>query len=308
MIAQDLQADLRAVLGSCKDDLTFRRLTDGITLLANAGEGMWDGLVGQMTISVDETTRGVTFPRDVLTPLQVNLDGQTTFPRDKYFRYHVNGPGSQYLDWSNIMWDDMGEHPVYREPSELTTVRVESDNALDDGKELTISYTTTDDREYTHTFTLDNAVAPVSSFSLLKINRVAKDVTVGEVKIYYVDPVDTLAGWYASDETDPMYRRVRLNAESSIELIYRRRTREITSWQSYIPIENKLAVIQAVRSVHYRYQMDLAKAMDFEMDAVRLLQQEQNVRNINNAIGGPQVLNYSSNNNERLFGPRTYRR
>jgi len=301
MIAKDLSDDLKVVLSNCSESLIFRRLTDAITMLANNGDGNWDGLVGQMTIAVDGFSGHVTFPRDVLTPLQFNLDGCPTFPRDKYFKYHTNGPGSRWLDASSVAWDDVGQFPVFREASEDTAIIVESLNAADDGKEMTVWYFDSEDRESSQTFTLSSSAAQTSSFTLKRISRVAKDNTVGDVKISYVLPEVTLAGQYAGDETDPQYRRVRLRATNSIELIYRRRTRDITSWESYIPLENRLAVIQAVRSVYYRYNMDIERALQYEADAVRLLQQEQYVRNINNSPIGPQVLDYSSESNDRLF-------
>lgn len=302
MIAKDLQADLKVVLQNCSEDLIFRRLTDAVTLLANSGNGQWDGSIGQMTIEVDRVSGCITLPRDVLTPLQINLDGHTTFPRDKYFKYHFNGPGSNYLGATTKAWDDVGEFPVFREPSEPTTIRIESDDPLDNGQEITVFYFDTDDREYSHTFTLDSDTPQVSTFTIKRISRVAKDHTAGEVFLYYTTP-ELLAGWYAADEVDPMYRRIRVNAQTSVELIYRRRSREITSWESYIPLENHLAVIQAVRSVKARFDMQMEKALQFEADAVRLLTQEQNVRDVNSPVG-PQVLDYSSENNDTLHGWR----
>ena len=77
----------------------------------------------------------------------------------------------------------------------------------------------------------------------------------------------------------------------------------------YIPLANKMAVIQALRSIKYRYENNLAMALDAEQDAFRLLDAEQNVRNINNSPVSPQIQDFSTKFEARLWsGSRGYSR
>ena len=128
------------------------------------------------------------------------------------------------------------------------------------------------------------------------------------MKLYeYVGSVaSTLIGWYYPDETEPQYRRIRVSASRSVTMRYRRKNLDLTSENDYIPLENPLAVIQAARSVAYRYRGMIAEAQAAQMDAVNLLEEEQDARNINNSPVAPQVLNYSSYNDERLHSGDLY--
>lgn len=299
MLYEDIKDDAKLVFGDCDGPLLRRRVKEAIDVLANSGDGTWDGLIGEMTICSDSICGTVTLPRDVLKPLSINIDGCPTIPRDKWFEYHLNGTGSNFSSWRGA-WDDRGTFPVCREPAQPTTLKLSITAPQDTNKEITIRYLDTDDRERVHTFIADILNPPVTSFQVKRITAVSKPLTVGDVRLFYMEPIETLAGWYYPDETAPEYRRIRINASNSVQIIYRRRTIDITSDKSYIPLRSKMALMQALWSIKKRYQGDIQAAQAAQADAIMLLEQDQYVRAITNSPIGPQVLDYSSDVNERL--------
>ena len=302
MLYEEIKDDAKLVLGDCDGPTVKRRVTEAIEILANMGDGTWDGMIGEMTVCVDNHCGEVTLPRDVLKVLSLNVDGCPTFPRDKWFQYHLNGPGTNFRDVSSA-WDEGMETSVIREPWQgPTIIAIESESAEDDDKEFTVFYDDEDDRRQSATFQLNSATTPTSDFKVKRIHSVHKDETQGHVKLFYNEPEPTLAGWYYPDERSPIYRRVRVRASNSIQIIYRRRSMAITNDKDYIPLRSKVAIMQALWSIKYRYQGELQKAVQSQQDAYQLLEQDQYARQVTNSPVGPQVLDYSEWNNERLKG------
>lgn len=299
MLFKDIKDDAKLVLGDCDGPTLKRRVTEAIDILANMGDATWDGMIGEITIAVDNFCGTVTLPREVLKPLSINIDGCPTFPRDKWFEYHLNGPGTKFRD-IEAAWDEGMEVSVIREPEEMTELSFESQTVNDDGKTITIFYDDEDDRRQRETITLDFASPPETSFKIKRIHEVVKDETEGWVKMFYILPSPTLAGWYFPDERAPLYRRVRVRASNSIQMIYRRRSKEIIDDESYIPLRSKTAIMQSLWAIKYRYQGELQKAVASQQDGYQLLEQDQYARQVTNSVIGPQVLDYSTWNNERL--------
>ncbi len=308
MLVRDILDDCKEVFGQCPNAMLYRRLSQAVRMLANSGGTLWDGLIGYMDIAVDTNTSTVTLPRDVLTPIQVNFDDRPTFPRDRWFEFHVNGVGGGTALEYNGAWDDKGFYPTMRTLSATVQLTAIS-SGVETGKTITIFGKDADDREISETLTLNFVTAPVTVKSFKQIDRIDKDVTTNVLKLYeYISGSPaTLVGWYYSNETDPQYRRIRVSASTSITMLYRRRTVDLTSEDDYIPLENPLAVIQAARAVHYRYRGMIAEAQAAQKDAVSLLEDEQDSRNVNNSTVAPQVLNFSSYNEESLYSGDTYR-
>lgn len=294
MIVADIKDDAKYALGNCSDALLYRRLTEAVELLANSGSGMWDGMIGSMTICVDNVNGCITLPRDVQTPIQLNADGCPTFPRDKWFQYHLNGPGSTKHQFSGAFDVKGGDFATFREINTPQPIEVESETVADNGKTIIIAYYDEDDREQQEELTLNIASYPVTTGNVKSIRWVRKAVTERPVKLNTTLAVPYVLAWYYPDEVNPLYTRIKVNARRSVEMIYRRKNVKIASDLDYIPLRNKLAVIQALRAVRYRYEENIAKALDAESDAIRLLDQEQNSRNVNNSPVGPQIQNLST--------------
>lgn len=306
MIVSDIKQDARETLGNCSDDLLYRRLTEAVDLLANSGSTLWDGTIGQMTICVDDLNGCITLPRDVLTPIQLNSDGNPTFPRDQWFQYHLNGTGTTDFQYSGAFDFKGSEYPTFREIAESVKLEFRSEVVTDDGQEIRISYYDENDRVTGETLTLNFTNPPLTQGKVKQVRWIHKPITSQSVQLWTTGSSPIMIGWYYPDEQDPQYSRIKVNASKSIELIYRRKNTVVRSDYDYIPLRNKLAVIQALRSIRYRYEENIAKAIDAESDAVKLLEQEQNARNISNSPVGPQIQNTSSYDAESLWDDTYY--
>lgn len=299
MLYKDIKDDAKIVFGDCDGPLLRRRVKEALDVLANTGDSTWDGLLGEMTICVDPVCGQVTLPRDVLKPLSITIDGCPTFPRDRWFQYHLNGPGQRWGAFSGA-WDDKGFFAVCREPSEATRLRISAEAEQDDGKTITLDVINEDGIEERLEIVLDGAGDVDTTVLVKQVLRVNKGVTTGIVNLFYLDPVLTLAGLYYPDEKNPQWRRIRVRAQSTIGILYRRQTREILSDEDYIPLNSKMAVMQALWSIKKRYQGDIPGAQAAQQDAQLLLEQDQYARQVTGTPVGPQVLDYSYQNNERL--------
>lgn len=304
MLVSDIEADASAVIG-CDGTTLLSRLSEAIDILANSGDGNWDGLVGTMDIAA--TGGVVTLPRDILKPISINVDGIPIFPRDRWFEFHVNGPGGQTTNYAPA-WDDRGTYQFIRDIETASNLKIVASSSTDNAVVVKFWYVDEADHEQTLDYTINYAAPTTTALSskVMDLRKFWKPVTAGNLSVYSVDGsgVETLVGYYYADEKTPYYRRIRIPSwdQEGITMIYRRATRELRSTSDYIPLKSKMAVIQALWSVKYRYQGNIEKAHEAQMDAVMLLEQDQFVRAITNSPVGPQVLDYSSDVNERLRG------
>lgn len=105
MKAVDLYQDAKEILGTCDPATFYQKLTDAIQVLANKGN--WDILTQWVDICACSGGRTITLPREIDTPLSVNVDGHPLYFRNVWAEYHLNGLGScQPTPWT---WDDKGD-------------------------------------------------------------------------------------------------------------------------------------------------------------------------------------------------------
>lgn len=110
MIVEDLMEELKEVLGECSQDKMFSRLTNAITILAK--KGRFDLLTGYVDICAHSDGKTICLPREIETPLAVNINGGPVYFRNKWFEFHMNGPGSNCAE-SPWTWDDRGYFPTF---------------------------------------------------------------------------------------------------------------------------------------------------------------------------------------------------
>lgn len=107
MLALDVKDQAIEILGTNEDDVVLARITEAIERLSI--EGQWDALVGYCDICAGPD-RCLTLPSSIETPLAVNIGGRPARFRNKWFEFHLNGPGSgtcgARCDWT---WDDRGD-------------------------------------------------------------------------------------------------------------------------------------------------------------------------------------------------------
>ncbi len=225
--AGEALSEVKKVTAICDDTEAYNLLNEVIQELSNTG--LWSPQVGYMDICTDESE--ITLPDDVEVPLAVNVGGRPAEFRNKWFEFHLNGPGSdcneQCCNWG---WTDKGMFPTFRsikQPSTLvaypqqveaagTQIRVygyqvdangnqqwvmtpDNNGVLQDGCPIDVIYGT-----------------PVNStITFARITRVSKPITNGFVQLQANDPGSTtgitLLGLYRPGETEPSYRRIKVS-------------------------------------------------------------------------------------------------
>jgi len=121
MLVSEIMPEARKVLGRCDEETVLERLSDAVTVLANKAEV--DGILGYADICTTSDGCFLTLPREIDTPLAVNVCGRPAVFRNKWYEFHLNGLGTgSMVPWA---WDDTGWWPVFMDiinPAELIAV------------------------------------------------------------------------------------------------------------------------------------------------------------------------------------------
>ncbi len=302
MIVRDIINDLKSseVLGSCQDSYVFDRLTDAQKLISNMG--IMDPAIGVMTLCVQDGC--VTLPDDVDTVLSVNQGGFPTLMRDEWFRYHVNGPGDEcWQPWNYT--DFLGRVCTYKDPSAAVALIAQVESPKDSGKELRVfGWDENNTRIYTpnangdmqdgflvptvYGFSQPNPEAPL----VVRIDRIQKAVTSGFVRLIAVNldgTPNTQIGYYRPEETNPSYARIRVADRNWIKIKYRRRSFDIRSESDWVNVDNREALVLAVKAVQARRRNALQLASQLEAEASRILTSEVEAHETP-AMSAPQIV------------------
>lgn len=111
MKVSEILKDVQEATGLCDQATIFRRISDALTVLAN--KNYYQCLTGFVDICTTTDGRQVTLPREIETPLAVNIGGHPTIFRNSWHEFHVNGMGSLTpTDWS---YNDNGFFPVFQD-------------------------------------------------------------------------------------------------------------------------------------------------------------------------------------------------
>lgn len=300
MIFSDVYVQARAVFGNCDFPTVCAKTSDAINLLRTKAPG-WDAMMAEMTICNCQGT--VTLPRDVETPVALATNGIPSIARDKNYIYHINGTGPRQCFWASPRyWDDCGEAPTFRDILTPSVVIAEPVSASDNGKSFIIFGTDafnaplrTINADGTSSdgllLPMNASPAIASPIPVLRISRIVKSVTNQFVNLWSVDPATnqrTLLGAYAPDETEPNYRRIRVQCKSSVRFRYRRRFWGVTNLNDFIPLDSKIALVLACKAIKAYENDQPAQAEAYEQQATRLCNEEQRTRNAQSGIG-PQV-------------------
>lgn len=222
----DIQEAIEAVLGTCSDAEFYSKMNEAVEELANTG--LWDPLVGNMDICTDGCQ--ITLPDDVEVPLAINIGGHPADYRNKWFEFHLNGPGSECCGQSaGFNWTDKGDFPTFRDLIKPSTISAfpEQTEALgtvirvygyDENEKWIMSPDLTgvlqDGFEVSVIFGLGGGLP--STQKIKRITRVSKPVTNGFVKLVGNDSGETttgqtLLGLFRPNITDPLFRRITVN-------------------------------------------------------------------------------------------------
>lgn len=311
ILVKDIHQEIQRVIGTCDDQAFYERLTEAQELLANLSN--WDPLVGSMDICTCE--RIIVLPDDVEMPLAVNIGGQPADFRNKWFEFHLNGPGSDCCaigcGWN---WADSGEFPTFRTIKCEAKIYAYSD--MDEGMATSIrvfGYSKTDKWIMSpdcNGVLQDGFDVPVlfglgagipAAYQIQRITRVLKPATRGFVKLVALEEGcdhSVLLGYYRPNEQTPSYRRIVLNGAynicrfldtcapqmSWVRMKFRKKTFKITSMDDVIFLHSVTAIKMAVQAIK-KYENDLIdEYVKYKAEAKKALMEEQATRSGPNQI------------------------
>lgn len=240
----DIKSDVEEVTGTCSPEVNYRATTKAISLLANSG--LFDPLVGVLDFSISGSYF-ISLPRDVKTPIKININNNPAFARSRLFEFGMNTDGSVDGEESDWSWSDRGYSVIQNEDHLPGQVNALATNGDDDGKTVKIIGKDADGITRTESITM-LAVDPVPSDTIFSsIEAVVKDETVYEVFLRV--GTDNIAQYYP-DEEEPKYRVIKLSKTGvACRMIYRKNTFKIVSDDDIIPLHSEMAVVMAVDAV-----------------------------------------------------------
>lgn len=310
----DIAQDAKRILANCDDATLFNRLNYVVELLAN--ESDWDPLIGLVDITTASDQKVVTLPREVETPLAINIGTSPAQARNRYFSFHLNGPGDEARETCAFYWDDKGDYPLVEDPTEPVQliaflehpddnnaslwvygydesnrwIRTEIDGEMVDGYPVPTAYG----------YAVPNPTAP----KIARIMRVRKSVTKGYIRLTSFDigsTTGTLIGDYAPDETEPNYRRIHLTrATGWVRVLYRRSVFKLKSMNDLIPLHSPFALLMALKATQKMEDDQLEEGEKYWERAISFLTKEQISRN---PVTSPEVQvkgTFAVNHRDRL--------
>lgn len=310
IIVSEIYNDIQAVLGTCDQEVTFNKINEAQEELANLAN--WDPL----TVSLDICTQGceITLPDDIEVPLAINIGGVPSDFRNKWFQYHMNGPGSECCPGAcTFAWMDQGNFPTFRDPVRPSTIAVypEIEEAL--GASLKVFGYDQNDKwimtEDSQGMMQDGFDVPIIfgigagltvDQKVKRITRIMKPVTNGFIEIVAIDPGassgSTLLGIIRPNITEPNFRRIRVSgggtqflANSSscttwVRMRARKKTFKISSMEDPIPLHSVTALKMMCMAIK-KYEADLiGEYKEYFTAAREALMREQKTRSGPNQI------------------------
>lgn len=234
---------------------------------------------------------------------------QKAMPRNQWCEFHLNGLHNRDCSPCGT-WEELGETVIINLlnldanrkpiPRYLTAI---PDDPLDEGVSVKVFGYDTNGRELgedslpgfevpcrrTDNYANGN-IEPIA-----RLTRIVKGASRGFIRLYgYVnEPSSTntetplLLGYWYPDEVEPKYRLIRVPhcRETRIRIIYRKRTRRISSLFDPLHLRSRLAVENMMRSLQYQSKGDAQNAVMYETMAVNYLEEEQSANNPHDAQG-----------------------
>ncbi len=297
IIVADIFDDVATILGPVGRGKVFDHITESLEALNNKSQ--WDGMDGYIDITVDDST--ITLPRYVEVPIEVNIGGRPAQMRNKWFEFHLNGPGQECCGSCSWMWDDRGDVVTIKDVDyeqqliaipDLTEdngkrIRIYGYEADENGQEKWIKtvnpITSQLDDGFWITISTSAIVPPTDSQKVTRIERIVKDVTKGFVSLQGFDIARNaivIQGYYYPDETEPNYRRIRIGGSCDwVRMRYRKRTLKVTSLTDPLHLKSKLAIMLMARALVSYKKGEADKAAEMELLATQKLLEEQQSRN-----------------------------
>jgi len=308
------------VLGLCAADAPSiaAYVNEALVRLIEAGgnEGWW-GNYAKVIFDVDPNTPYITTGRDIARLEDMDVCRTPIRIQNSFYEFLEFGCGLQRQRpdcagrintrcgcQDSVQAYDRGTVPTMRDVTPGNKLRIYMTNAADTGKKLFFQAKDGNDKPiYTLNsgvpsngffITLDNMVPFIESpMNISSIQNIAKDLTIGAVQVYGVNPStdeQTLLSIYAPNETTPAYRRyflsnlpsqccdcdsptgtVQVTAMAKLEFV------PVSADTDFLLIGNIPAIKEECQSIRYS-EMDVTNAKQMSelhhRNAIRLLNKE----------------------------------
>jgi hypothetical protein len=304
--AGDVYDDAAEIFGPIGRQRLFDKITEAMELLANKSQ--WDGMDGYVDIVTDQ--RGyVTFPRRVETPVAVNFNRSPAQIRNKWYEFHMNGLGSDPVRGDFL--DDLGESPLIIDLEDGPMRLFAQTGLTSDGDTVIRAYGYDNTGEWVRTLEgdkfVDGEIVPVTVVApndastvtvqtttneFRQVFRVTKEETDMPVTLFgtasqyaaadYTNPkvsnapvTPKLLAFYDADETEPMFRRMRVPTYVTwLRMRYRLRTMKITKMSDVLNMRSKTALVTMMRGLK-ALETDANAYQAQETIAIKLISEEQ---------------------------------
>jgi hypothetical protein len=275
----EILPDVERVLGVGDLPTVLSRVNAAVEILCT--ESDWDPTVAYVDVAVG-TDRCLTLPRQVESILAVNIGGRPSLGHDRWFQYHLNGPGND-CRLRDDSWTDLGPVVTVSDPilpfqlsltlededDAGTTVRVYGYDSEDKKLVTTVDGVTTDGVE---------VGTALSTTMFKRITRITKPATVGFVRLTATLEDDTteLIGLYEPSETEPQYRRLLLGQQCTWARIqFKKRVFKLTSASDFIPLHSPYAVVLMCKALKKFDEDRLDDGNAYQAKAIQLLTKKQ---------------------------------
>lgn len=295
-IVADIYDEVSEIVGPIGRQKVFDEITKAAQILSNKNQ--WDAQRGVVDIVTDQY-HYVTLPRYVDSVLALNINRRVATPQNKWFEFNRIGQSSLgQQDWQVCCredWVDLEPTVTLRDLLYTVKLGVTTDLTDDLGVQVRVYGYYQGKRVMTPDASgqnVDGALIPVTADATPggqnfdRIERITKTATKGFVKLISYDinaknPV-TL-GYYWPDETEPNYRRIRINRTcGTARIMYRRKELKFTSLTDPLHLKVGSAVVEQVRAKYLRIGGKLKDAKVAENLALEYLNDEQAITNQNN--------------------------
>lgn len=309
LTVQEVYPEIQRVLGNCDDVEFYSKTNEAIEELANIAN--WDPMVVYLDICTNACE--ITLPDDIEVPLAVNVGGSPMDFRNKWFEFHLNGPGTECCaSGCSFAWTDKGNFPTFRDPIHASQVAAYPEDQEDVGANVRV-YGYDDCNKWIMTADCNGVlqdgfdVPVLSGFGkgmttdqkVKRITRVSKTVTSSFIKLVALDPGShsggTLLGLFRPNMTEPSFRRIIVNGAGTgglnsgcctswVRMRARRKTFKVSQMSDMIPLHSVTALKMMAQAIK-KYEADLlGEYANYFEAAKKALEREQKSRSGPNQI------------------------
>jgi len=258
------------------------------------------------TIDLCCSSRGhVTLPYFVGTVLACNVSGMPAFFRNSWYEFNVNGFGSQESCGAGAgwHWDDQLWTPTFEDLTDWSYLAAICEDPIDGNGSLSlvVQGDTMDqqgNQKQALTIPVSGPSMPGVKIPILagfastdaaitafkNIRQVTKPVTRGYIKLIGFTDVQLnkakTIGYYSPNETDPRYRRIRVNAQCAwVRVRYRRNDITLVNDYDIVPIESYDACLGIIKAVRLKDTNNYEESDKCLLNAVTVMRDIQAIQN-----------------------------